>query len=1077
MVAVVRSRGAFLIACFAAPLAALAILAHGWRAEPVHTPGAEPVVVAEGPPYEPAEALATLEIAEGFRIETFAAEPLVADPVDMTVDEAGRLYVVEMPGYPLDTGGTGRVVRLVDTDGDAYPDTRVAFAEGLTLPTGIMRWKAGVLVTDAPDVLYLEDSDGDGVADIREVVLTGFALSNPQHNFNNPLYGLDNGIYLANNGPIYTEAHAEQFGDFGGAVHFPGRPEGPVLGRNASGRNVRFRPDTGALEELSGASQFGHAFDPWGRHFLVSNARHQYHEVLAARYLRRNPGLPVREAVAYTSGYGNPADVFPVTIDPEHQLLTDRGVFTSAAGPTYYAGGAFPEPFDRVAFVTESVHNLVHAHRVEDDGATFAARRLYEGKEFLASTDSWFRPVNTYVGPDGALYVVDYYRKIVEHPEWMDEEAMASGHLYDGNDRGRIYRISAAGAPPADWLDAVDMGRLSAQALADVLGDANRWRRMHAQRLLVDRQATEVGPLLARMAREDDRPLARLHALWTLHGMGLLEAAVLRTALSDAHPGVRAQAVRLTEMLDEAQGAAQGAARFENDLLALTDDPDPKVRFQVLLTLGGLDSDRAAAARNHVLARDLADPWVHMAALTAHAAPDFTEISRAMRAFGDREEGRAYLRRLTALAGVSGSAEDIWEMVRFALDAPDGSDLPDDSNVPDLPSAPAVPDAPDGSDVPDAPDVSEASVGAEADRSGMPDLAADLMHGLADGLGRGHGEAVRLDAGRLLDAFYAEEDPDMRQALLRLLRHVRDADIDPARALEIAASGTEPPARRIDMLAFAALGNVGAVVPALRDLVVRSASEVGVQEAAVRVLGRASIDQGDDGGDGDEVARFLLLAYPRLSAGARHEALNALLRSDARMHLLLDAVEAGDISRSALGWNRRVRLMRDTDGAVKQRARALLRASDASRPDVLRAYEAALDLPGDAGRGQGVYFSACARCHGVGGAGVLFGPDLGTVRHWPPRALLEAILVPERSIADGYALWRLERRGAAPLTGILRAETPSSVTLVTQEGREEVTLRAAVETLRRLDESPMPPGLEEDIDVQEMADLLEFLRQ
>ena len=365
MVAAVRRRALFRLACIAAPLAALAMLAHTWSSEPDD--------FRESPPYEPAEALATLEIAEGFRVETFAAEPLVFDPVDMTVDEAGRLYVVEMPGYPLDVGGTGRVVRLMDTDGDAYPDTRVAFAEGLTLPTGIMRWKAGVLVTDAPDVLYFEDSDGDGVADIREVALTGFALSNPQHNFNNPLYGLDNGIYLANNGPIYTEAHADRFGDFGGAVHFPGRPEGPVLARNANGRNVRFRPDTGALEELSGASQFGHAFDPWGRHFLVSNARHQYHEVLAARYLRRNPGLPAREAVAYTSDHGNAADVFPVTIDPEHQLLTDRGAFTSAAGLAYYAGGAFPEPFDQVTFVTESVHNLVHADVVEDSGATFAA--------------------------------------------------------------------------------------------------------------------------------------------------------------------------------------------------------------------------------------------------------------------------------------------------------------------------------------------------------------------------------------------------------------------------------------------------------------------------------------------------------------------------------------------------------------------------------------------------------------------------------------------------------------------------------------------------------------------------------
>ncbi len=1019
-----RRRGAFRGAWFAAPAVALAILAHVWD----RAPGA----LREGPPYEPAAALATLEIAEGFRVETFAAEPLLADPVDMAVDEAGRLYVVEMPGYPLDTGGTGRVVRLMDTDGDGYPDTRVVFAEGLTLPTGIMRWKAGVLVTDAPDVLYLEDSDGDGVADIRRVALTGFALSNPQHNFNNPLYGLDNGVYLANNGPIYTEAYADPFGDSGSAVHVPDRPDVPALARNAGGRNVRFRPDTGALQALSAASQFGHAFDPWGRHFLVNNARRQYHEVLAARYLRRNPGLPVRAAAAYTPGPDDASVVYPITIDPEHQLLTDRGVFTSAAGPTYYAGGAFPEPFDRVTFVTESVHNLVRADVTEDAGATFAARPLYEGKEFLASTDSWFRPVNTYVGPDGALYVVDYYRKIVEHPEWMDEAAIASGQLYDGADRGRMYRVAAQGAPAPDWLDAMDMGSLSDGALADLLGDANRWRRTHAQRLLVDRQAAAVAPTLARMAREDARPLARLHALWTLHGTGALAADALRAALSDAHPGVRAQAVRLTELLDE----AEGAALFEKDLVAMADDPDPKVRFQLLLTLGDMDTDEAAAARDRLLARDVADPWVHMAALTAGAIPDFAKISQTARTFGDRPEGRSYLRRLTALAGASGSAADIREIVRFALDAPGVADAPD------------------------APGVAGVAGGG----------APDILQGLADGLGRraADEEAFSVDGGRLLEAFYAEADPAMRQGLLNLLRRARDVDVDPARAMAIAASSAEPPARRRDMLALVELGDPADVAEALRDLIVQSPPEAGVQEAAARVLGRTP---------GDEAGRFLLNAYARLAAGARDEALNALLRSESRMHLLLAAVEAGDISRSALGWNRRVRLMRDTEGAVKARARALLRASDASRPDVMRAYEAALDLPGDAGRGQAVYFSVCARCHGAGRGAALFGPDLGTVRHWPSRALLEAILVPERSIADGYELWRMERRGAAPLTGILQGETPSSITLVTEEGRAEVVLRGAVESVRRLDESPMPPGLEEDISLQDMADLLAFLRQ
>ena len=186
---------------------------------------------------------------------------------------------------------------------------------------------------------------------------------------------------------------------------------------------------------------------------------------------------------------------------------------------------------------------------------------------------------------------------------------------------------------------------------------------MHAQRLLVDRQAIGVGPVLTRMVRGGESALARLHALWVLQGLGVLEADVLREALSDTHHGVRAQAVRLTEILDE----TYGAALFENDLIAMTDDADPKVRFQLLLTLGDLSTDQAAVARDRLLERDLSDPWVQMASLAAGATSNFEAIGRAVRAFGDRVEGCSYIRRVAALTGVTGAEADIGEAIRFAL--------------------------------------------------------------------------------------------------------------------------------------------------------------------------------------------------------------------------------------------------------------------------------------------------------------------------------------------------------------------------------------------------------------------------
>ena len=210
----------------------------------------------KGPPYGPQEALHTIKIEKGFRIELFANEPLLSSPVAMEFDENGRIFVVEMPGYPLDTRPTGRVVLLEDTDGDGRPDRRTVFADGLVFPTGVMRWKNGILVTAAPDVLYFEDKDGDGKADVRQVVLTGFPKTNPQHLVNGPYYGMDNWIYLANEGAARAVVFKDKFGDDGSDIRFPDRPDVPAL--KVHDRSVRFRLDRAHLEALSGASVWPH---------------------------------------------------------------------------------------------------------------------------------------------------------------------------------------------------------------------------------------------------------------------------------------------------------------------------------------------------------------------------------------------------------------------------------------------------------------------------------------------------------------------------------------------------------------------------------------------------------------------------------------------------------------------------------------------------------------------------------------------------------------------------------------------------------------------------------------------------
>jgi len=212
------------------------------------------------PPFTPADSIKTMQLEEGFRIELVAAEPDIVSPIAMDINENGRIFVVEMPGYPLDTRPTGRI-KLLEIGRDGRIARSTVFADGLVLPTGVMRWKRGILVTAPPDVLYFEDTNGDGKADRREVVLTGFAFSNPQHTVNTPIYGLDNWIYLAHEGPAEAIIFKETFGDRGSEIRFPGKPNAPTL--RPARLAVRFRPDTLRLEPLSGRTQFRHAFDAW----------------------------------------------------------------------------------------------------------------------------------------------------------------------------------------------------------------------------------------------------------------------------------------------------------------------------------------------------------------------------------------------------------------------------------------------------------------------------------------------------------------------------------------------------------------------------------------------------------------------------------------------------------------------------------------------------------------------------------------------------------------------------------------------------------------------------------------------
>jgi putative membrane-bound dehydrogenase-like protein len=982
-------------------------------------------------PVEPEHVLETLQLADAdLEIELFLSEPLIMDPVAMEIDEHGDIYVVEMPGYPLDTGGSGRVKLLRDTNRDGTPDESILFAEGLIFPKGIMRWKDGILVTDAPNLYYLEDSTGDGKADIREVMLTGFARSNPQHNFNKPLYGLDNWIYLANNSTISTELFADKLGDPGSEVQFSGPSEGPILPQNAGGRNVRFQPDHLKLEMLSTSSQFGHDFDVWGRHFLITNSAHNFHEAIAGRYVERNPDLQIRSAINHTPVHGNAAEVYPITHNPMHQLLTDVGVFTSASGITFYQGGTFGEDYENVSFVAESQHNLVHSDVVSEDGPAFKSRRQFEGMEFLASTDSWFRPVNFYIGPDGALYVIDYYRRIIEHPEWMDDETFQTMDIHAGIDRGRIYRITPRKETKADWINNIDLGNYSISELVQALDNENIWWRRNAQRLLVDKQNPDAIEPLKQLFLSSDHPKARLHALWTLEGLGALKSELICSALQDEEAGIRENSIQLAERY---MGQDDSLVRY---LLELEQDPSPRVRYQLLLTLGDIDAPEVNEIRERILFSHIEDNWFQIAALSAPSANGKNMFEQALTELTDRQtSGREnYFRHVGAIIA-AGSTEA--EMQNF-LQQTAGNVNPDDEW-----------------------------------------WQSFALEGFADQMQRSdvNPNLISSERSMLINSFFESDGSDFRGAVIRMLEVVGLSGINDhtvlRRAESIAIDRDADEHFRADAIRLIAIADAAGYKRILFDFVDPS-EPVRVQQASLQALTRVP---------DDDVGDFVLSRWDTMTPQVRDQAVNVMMTEPDRIGMLLDAVEENKVLVSAIGWGRRVSLMRDRGGdeearMLRDRARELLsRDPEARREAVAQYIDAINDYRGDRSRGKEVFQHSCSACHQMGGeSGVEFGPDASTFQHWSPQALITKILNPNRSVAEGFDMWMIERMDGGTVSGVIAQESDQSITIRQPDGREVIISRSEIETIMGSNISPMPEGLEQQIDEAQMADLIQFIR-
>lgn len=555
----------------AAPLWIVLVVLTAWAAtrnfETTPTPAVTKTVETESPVLTPAEALAAFDIEPGFAIDLYAAEPMIEDPVAIAFDEDGRLWAVEMQSYMPNIEGEGelaptsRVMVLEDTDADGKADTATPFLEGLVLPRAILPCYGGLLFIEPPNLIFARDTDGDGRADEKTIILTGFdGIDSPEHAGNALRYGLDNWIHLS---------------QFDIAFRF-------------DGEKAMTRP-------VPRYGQWGMTLDDAGNLYYTPNSDTLRGDYIPSHYAGRNPNQGGIRGL--NAGVGRDRATFPARpntgINRGYQdpMLRDDGTLTNvtaACGPALYTAGAWPDAFYHNGFICEAAGNLVK--RIvphEADGLPYWVN-AYEGDEFLTSTDERFRPTDAAVGPDGALYICDMYRGIIQHrlflTEYLAGEIRKRG-LEKPIGLGRVYRITRPDATHDTTRP--NLSSATNGELVVLLAHADQWWRLAGQRLLVERRATDAADAVRALLRDSDAPLARLHAIWTLEGLGEVTTDDVLVALADEDPRIRAAGCRVAETHDP-------RAVFEA-IQRVAADPDRRARLQAALSLGEL---RTAAARD-----------------------------------------------------------------------------------------------------------------------------------------------------------------------------------------------------------------------------------------------------------------------------------------------------------------------------------------------------------------------------------------------------------------------------------------------------------------------------------------------
>lgn len=1023
-------------------------------------------------PLSPDESARRFHLPDGFRIELVACEPLVQEPSCVAFDEYGRMFVTELHGYNVEgeldvaalnkSGKLDREVRrlrwellggdvadkaktlqygklkvLYDTDGDGQMDRAELWADDLPPAYGCIAAYGGVVVVAAPDILFLADRDGDGKVDVRRTLYTGFHKREMERGINNPRRGPDNWIYIGAGGLGGTiERPASVHGPDEAALQ--PSPRAPV---DLSHSDFRINLATQAIEPVTGrVGTFGLAMNDLADRFPCSGGQPAIYALpLDYKTLSRNPWVATPSMNYSAANYGNGFRISqphpwrvrrrqdPAWIKFYGDRETDSNYFTGGCGGEIYNADLFPEQYQGDFYYCEPSLNIVHRSKLTRDGAGYRARRAPENEqsEFLASTDQWFRPMNLRTGPDGALYIVDMYREIIEDYSAIPRFLQQQYRLDRGRDHGRIWRLLPTSAPKSQAFALFDPQEKQPQQMprdrfVALLESPNMFHRTTAQRIVLESDVQfdfDVQACLRDVLHGSASPLAKLHALHLLGQRQQLQSSDLLVALADADYRVRVHGVKLCESISIADDVAA-------KLHAMIDDNDSSVRLQLAALLagreGGVDSLLELARRHGD------DQWMDAAILSSltNAAPLLLRLLST----ADVHEGQARLiERLSA--SVAGTRD--WDAISVALGL-----LRKCS--------------------PDVQRMSLAGFASIMDRwpedvvVDVPQASSSAVQYLLQSEDRRVGELAMRVAIRLLPTETLE--PLFEQAAANALNQSIAIE-DRVGAIKLLSNASYRYVSRCESLLDSRQGPV-------------------LQQAMIEALA-GTRDSG--------AASMLLSNWAGFTPQIRKLALKALLTQEGFVPALANAIDDGTVRVGELDPAQREQLSRQAEGLLSDRVRGLLSDEQrASNRDVsARIADYARHLrtaDGNAARGQIVFEKNCLSCHRVGEKGHDVGPALGSIVNKPDEAILVDVLDPGSKIDSEYASYTVITSQGRSLTGVLASESPTSVTLKMEKGQTETVLRNEMELIKASDVSLMPSSLHEQITADQMADLFAYLR-